>query len=159
MNNRPKWFRVTNWLAGAWSVLVIGLIINAVMHTPSFEAAATAPCSQFLIPISEPVERELQRIDSRLFFPIVRWRDRLSHEDITPFRRGEQALSCDVIERRARLFLLGARQGAIEPEISVHKRRLSILIGIPCCLFMIGSYLVFGGKEKDSTSSEVRRQD
>jgi hypothetical protein len=141
---RPTWLRVATTLSVLWSALMLGLVANAVLGAPSFVAAATAPCSQFLVPLAAPVEQALQRIDSRLFLPVVRWQDTRSREDITPFRRGEQALSCADIERRAALFLASARAGAITPKISVHRRRLAALVGLPCCVFVIGSYLMLG---------------
>ena len=48
-----------------WSVLIVGLPANAVLRASSFEAAAVVPCGQFLVPVAEPVERALQRLDSR----------------------------------------------------------------------------------------------
>jgi len=143
---RPAWLRVATALSVVWSALIVGLIANAVLGAPSFETAASAQCSQFLLPLAAPVEQALLRIDSRLFYPVVRWRDARSRDDITPFRQGEQVLSCTVIEQRAELFLAGARVGAIAPQVSVHLRRAAVLIGIPCCLFIIGAYLMFGRK-------------
>lgn len=146
-SNRPTWLRVARWLSGVWSALIIGLVINAVAHAPSFEAAAEAPCGLFLIPLAEPIERTLQGIDPRLHLQVVRWQDRLSRKDITPFRYSGQALRCTVIESRAQLFLKRAHQGKIKPEVTVHKGRLVALIGIPCCLFIIGSYLILGRRK------------
>jgi hypothetical protein len=33
---------------------------------------------------------------------------KISRQQITPFRRGEQVLRCDIIESRVKLFLIGA---------------------------------------------------
>jgi hypothetical protein len=154
---RPTWRRVATTFAVLWSAVILGLVANAVLRAPSFEVAAATPCSQFLVPLAAPVEQALQRIDPRLFFPVVRWQDARSRDDITPFRRGEQALSCTVIEQRAKLFLAGARVGAITPKISVHRRRLAALIGIPCCLFVIGSYLALGKSSVQPTRAPRSR--
>jgi len=157
---RPKWQRVAIVLSSLWSIVVVGLVVNALFNSPSFEAAAAARCSQFLVPLSAPVERAIQGIDSRLFFRIVRWQDSRSREIITPFRRGEQALHCDVLEYRAKVFLEGARAGIIVPRLTVHRRGLSVLIGIPCCLFFIACYLLFSRRsltDHASTSASVAR--
>jgi len=141
---RPMWIRIAVVLSGIWTALIFGLVTNAIWRAPTFEAAANMPCSQFLLPIARPVEQALQRMDSRLFFPFVRWQDTRSGETITPFRRGEQGLHCDTIEARAKLFLIAARTGSILPQVSVHRRSLAALVGLPCCMFIMSCYLLFG---------------
>lgn len=143
MHRRPTWMRVATWLSAFWSVLIVGLVVNALARAPSFEAAAAVQCGQFLVPLAAPVERALQSIDSRLYFPILRWRDTKSREDINPYRRGEQILSCATLEQRAHLFLEASRRGIIAPQVSVHRRRLTLLIVLPCLLFVVVSYSAF----------------
>ena len=131
-------------LSGLWVVLIIFLVAKTVYTAPSFEATALKPCPDFYLPIAGPVERAIQRWDSRLFFPFVRWEDALSREHITPFRKGETSLRCGTMEGRATLFLLGAKAGTIVPRVSVHWRALVALLILPCCLFVLGSYVATG---------------
>jgi hypothetical protein len=143
---RPLWLLSAVLLSTLWVGLIFALVANALVRAPSFKEAASVPCSQFLLPIAATAERALQRVDSRLFFPLVRWQDARSGETISTFRKGEQALSCETIEQRAKLFLMGERAGAIIPKVSVNLRGLAFLLGIPCCLFMIGFYILFARK-------------
>jgi hypothetical protein len=151
MQRRPTWIRVATWLSALWSVLIVGLVANALLSAPSFESAAAVPCGQFLVPLAGPVERALQRIDSRFYLPIVRWRDAKSREDINPYRRGEQVLSCATLEQRARVFLEASRKDIIAPQVSVHRRRLALLIVLPCLLFVVVSYLAFNRRTQPAS--------
>lgn len=141
--HRPLWQKAAVGLSSAWTFLILALVLNAVLRAPAFHVAASEPCAQFLLPIAEPVERALMSIDTRLFVPVVQWKDARSHERITPFRRKEQALSCTTMEYRAGQFLAAAQAGLLTPRVSVHRRALALLVLVPCGLFALVSYLVF----------------
>lgn len=140
---RPLWQKVAAGLSSAWTFLVLALVLNAVLRAPSFEVAASEPCPQFLLPIAGPVERFLWRMDARLVVPFVQWKDAVSRERITTFRRHEQALSCTTMEYRARTFLAAAQAGLLTPRVSIHRGALALLVLVPSGLFVLLSYLVF----------------
>lgn len=144
--NRSASLRLALAMSVAWCVLVLGLVFHAVWEAPSFEAAAQARCAEFLVPVVPALERALARRfgASRL----VHWKDTHSGDVITTFRKGEQAVKCTVLEQRAQIFLLGAKRGLIVPRVTVHRRGLSLLLGLPCCLFVIVSELMLGRRQK-----------
>jgi len=148
MTRRPTWLLVATGLTILWAAVIVALVTNALLRSPSFEAAAAEPCGQFLVPLVAPLERTLRSVDPRLHFPLVRWRDMKSGDHISSFRRGERVLSCAVLEQRASVFLEAHRRCLISPKLVVHKRGLALLIGLPACLFVIVCYLGLHGRHE-----------
>lgn len=143
LNQRPLWEKVAAGLFSAWAILIFALAGLAMVRAPSFEVAASEPCTQFLLPMAAPVEQALMQLDSRLFLPVVQWKDARTRERITTFRRNEQALSCTTMEQRARQFVAAANAGLVTPRVSVDRKALAMLVLLPGCLFALASYLVF----------------
>jgi hypothetical protein len=151
MGTKSLPLRVALTVSAVWITSILALVVVAIGRAPSFEAEAKQPCTQFLIPLARPVEQAIMQLDSRLWFPVLRWQDARSRQDITPFRSHEQALRCTDLEQRASMFLLARQQGVITPRIAVHRRRLALLLLLPCCLFVVLYYLVFPNRTTRGT--------
>ena len=78
-----------------------------------------------------------------------------SREDINSYRRGERVVTCGVLEHRASVFLEASGRGLITPQVVVQRRALAMLIGLPCCLFFVITYLALS--RRATAPSATRR--
>lgn len=125
-------------------------------NPPSFEAATSEACPQLLLRPMPKLEASLLEVDPRLFFKVVIWRDAKTREELTLYRKGEQALSCGILEARAKLFLMGARAGIIQPQIYLRTRLLALIAVLSSLLIAPIVYLVylpFASKQVESGDS------
>lgn len=141
LNAPPRWVRTSLTVSAVWAAIIIGLAVKTIVQTPSFEIVAAEPCPQLLPRLAESVERNLQSMNSRLFVKFFIWQDAKTGTELSPYRKGEQALNCDTLERRARLFALGAQAGVIEPQVYPRKGVLGLLIVLPMFAFALIAYL------------------
>jgi hypothetical protein len=74
------------------------------------------------------LEAFIMKVDPRLFFKVVIWRDSKTREELNLYRKEEQALSCNTLEARARLFLAGTQAGIIQPQIYLRTKLLMLIV-------------------------------
>ncbi len=128
MKNSPRWVKIWLVASAIWGAVVIAGTARLIMNPPSFEAAATASCPQLMLRPFPELELLLQKVDSRLFFKIIVWRDAKTRQELVLYRKGEQALSCSVLEARAQLYLAGAQAGIIKPQLYLRTKVLALIV-------------------------------
>lgn len=142
MNTGSRWVRIWMVVSILWGAIVIASTVRLVTRPPSFETAASELCPQLLLRPMPRLEAALQKIDPRLFFKVVVWRDARTREEISPYRKGEQMLSCNALETRAKLFLAGAEAGIIEPQVHLRTRLLALIVVLSSLLLAPVVYLL-----------------
>lgn len=140
--------------AVAWFLLIVVLTAKALISGPTFAQLATEPCPQLLPKLAKSVEAKLQSIHPSIWAKVIVWRDATSREEISPYRRGEQALTCATLEAPARLLSAAATAGIIRPQMHVNRGVFSLVAILPAlALFVIGYSLqhpVFIRRSKQS---------
>lgn len=161
MKTNSRWVRTWIVVSIIWSVVVVGAIVKLITKPPSFEMAASEQCPQLMLRPMPKLEANLQKIDPRLFFKVVIWRDAKTREEISPYRKGEQALSCSMLEARAQLLLAVARAGIIEPQIYLRTKLLALIVVLSSLLLAPAVYLLhlpFARSQDRSQSRHERRR-
>jgi hypothetical protein len=160
MKTNSAWVRTWIVASVVWGAVLIGFTVNLLAKPPSFEMATSEPCPQLMLRPMPKLEVFIQKIDPRLFFKVVIWRDAKTREELYPYRKGEQALSCSTLEARAQLFLAGARAGIIEPQIYLRTKLLMLIIVLSSLLLAPVVYLLhlpFARKQAKSRDRHERR--
>jgi hypothetical protein len=135
MSKNPRWVSIWLVISAIWAAVAIASTARLMLTHPSFQVAASEECPQLMLRPWPELERRLQRLDSHLFFKVVVWRDAKTRREIVLYRKGEQALSCDTLELRAKLLLAGADAGIIRPQIYLRFNILAMLIIFPSLVF------------------------
>lgn len=158
MKNNSRWVRTWLVVSVVWGAVVVGSTARLVAKPPSFEKAASEPCPQLMLRPMPKLEASLQRIDPRFFFKVVVWRDARTREEISPYRKGEQVLSCSMLEARAKLFLAGARAGIIEPQVYLRTKLLALIVVLSSLLLAPAVYLLHLPFARDQGESRGRHE-
>lgn len=141
MKTNSSWVRSWIVVSSLWGAVLVGFTVMLLANPPSFEAATSEACPQLLLRPMPKLEAVLLEVDSRLFFKVVIWRDAKTREELNLYRKGEQALSCSMLESRAQLFLAGARAGIIQPQIHLRTRLLMLIVVLSSLLIAPIVYL------------------
>lgn len=161
MKTNSRWVRTWIVISLIWGAVLVASVVRLVARAPSFEMAATEPCPQLMLRPMPRLEAALQRIDPRLFFKVVVWRDARTRDEISPYRKGEQVVSCGMLEARARLFLAGARAGIIQPQVYLRTRLLVLIVVLSALLLAPVVYLLhvpFARGRDESRGRPARRR-
>lgn len=154
----PSWLRLAAVPSVLWTVSLLVLVAHAMWRAPPFEKAASAHCSQLLIPLVIPIERAPQALGFDDYLSIVYWRDEKTGKEIKTFIPGERALNCKTIEDRAKLFSDGARLGIVAPKKAVHVGRFAGLLIGPIFFFFVASFLLVGAGGSHQPGRTARRK-
>lgn len=142
------WPLIAKITAGAWMIVVLVFVARAAIKAPSFEDATKEPCTQLLVPVFEPFEQLVFNIDRNRFPQLLYWKDRLSGDEILPYRRGLKVLSCDSLDHYVAMFADAGSKGRIEPAVAVNWVRLILIIFVPSLLIFVFCYLMGGRLRK-----------
>lgn len=142
MTNSPRWVQIWLLASAIWGAIVMVGTARLILNPPSFEAAATSSCPQLMLRPLPELELLIQKLDPRLFFRIMVWRDAKTREELVLYRKGEQALSCSTLEARAQLLLAGAKAGIIKPQIHLRTKVLALIVVLSSLLLAPLIYIV-----------------
>ena len=139
--NQSTWVRTWIVVSVLWGAVLIGLIVRLLASGPSFAVASSEPCPQLLLRPAPAIEKALVGVYPTLYFKIVIWRDARTGAELSPYRKGEQVLSCDSLEARAKMFQLAAQNGIIQPQVYLRTKLLALIIVISALLLAPIVYL------------------
>lgn len=141
MKNSSAWMRTWIVVSTLWGVLLVGVTVKLLVSRPSFDLATSESCPQLLLRPIPALEEKLQYVHPQLVFKIVIWRDAKTGMELTPYRRGEQALSCSSLEARAKMFQTAAQSGLIQPQIYLRTKLLALVVVMSALLLAPIVYL------------------
>jgi hypothetical protein len=140
--DQGPWPLIAKLASATWLAIVVVFVVRGLSAAPSFEQAAKESCTQLLLPVYAPFEQFMYKIDRNRYPQILHWKDRLSGEEILPYRRGMKSLDCDSLDHKVAVFAQASKRGWIEPVIGINWVRAVLIVLVPSLLIFVFCYLM-----------------